>query len=482
MVSAALLIAPPAAQAAFHLMKIREVHTGGPSGGSYVELQMWTSGQNFVGGHPIVVYNPDGSVKYSFSIPGNVANGDSQATVLIAGPGYSGPAADATDSGLDLPAAGGAVCFTQGTPPDCVSWGDFTGNASLPAPGAGTPASSGGVNPGMALHRSITPGCATLLEPNDDTDNSAADFSEESPNPRPNASAIVETACPLPPNTAIDTKPANPTKATSASFTYHAIPTTGASFECSLDGAAFSPCPNAGITYPGPLAEATHTFAVRAINSAGTDPTPATYTWKVNSTSPPETTILSKPPDPSESSTAAFTYSSNEPGSTFECALDGAGFTGCPVIGIIYMNLANGPHSFQVRATDGSANTDASPAGYSWAVAVPDSIQLPLMSPPLPIPPPDTKITRNPGATTRDRTPTFRFRATITPATFECKVDHGAFKACRSPFTTKKLTFGRHLVRVRAKAGGKVDPTPARSSFKVVKPKKKATKKRKRGG
>jgi hypothetical protein len=555
-----LTIAAPA-QGSFHWMKIREIFTGGAAGGSYVELQMWTSGQNFVSGHPIVVYNSNGSVKHSFSIPSDVSNGSSQATVLIAGPGYSGPTADATDSGLDLPPAGGAVCFTQGDPPDCVSWGNFTGNASLPAPGAGTPESPGGVAPGMALHRSIAPGCATLLEPSDDTDDSATDFSEQAPNPRPNASSIGETNC-IAPSTTIGTKPANPTNSTSATFAFSAP--GGATFQCALDAGSFAACDSGTITYPGPLSEVSHRFEVRATNANGTGPT-ASYTWRIDltapamtintkptdpssgasatftyqpsetvrstqckldtpsgmgsfvscaagsrtytgladgehtfsvratdsagnqsapaafpsgtyswtvdnsltDTTPPVATIASKPPDPSQSSTAAFTYSSNEPGSTFECKLDGGTFAPCATNGIQYTGLANGAHSFQVRATDTSLNQGA-PAGYSWSVAAPDPTQPPPVLPRSSTPP-DTRLTLKPGAITKDRTPTFRFQATINPATFECRLDGAAFKSCRSPFTTKLLSFRRHTVQIRASAGGLIDPSPAKFSFKVMK-------------
>jgi hypothetical protein len=567
MLIGSLTIAVPA-QATFHLVKIREIFTGGAGGGSYIELQMWTSGQNFVRNHPIVVYNPNGSVKHSFAIPGDVANGNSQATVLIAGPGYGGPAADATDGALDLPSAGGAVCFTEGQPPDCVSWGSFPGAASLPS-ATGTPASAGGVTSGRALHRSISAGCATLLEPDDDTDNSAADFSEQSPNPRPNASRIDETDCSAPNTSIVSATVPNggKTNGTDISFTFSATPSAGATFECKLDDAAFSPCtspqdyssldgndaitgtahtfqvraknvngtdsspathswtvdtvaptmrivsqpadPSAGAsasltyqanetvrntqckldapggagafascvagsrTYTG-LVDGAHTFSVRATDSAGNQSAPAafpngTYSWTVDNsltdTDPPETRILSRPADPSGSSTASFTYASDEPGSTFRCKLDGGPFAPCDAGGIQYTGLSNGAHAFQVQATDSSGNTDVSPAGYSWSVAVPD----PAQPPPMPSPPPNTKITGKPTPITRDRTPTFKFQATINPATFECKLDGAAFRACRSPFTTRLLSFGRHTVQIRAVAGGVADPSPAKFSFRVAK-------------
>ncbi len=84
-------------------------------------------------------------------------------------------------------------------------------------------------------------------------------------------------------------------------------------------------------------------------------------------------------------------------------------------------------------------------------------------------PPPETKITMKPKAKTTDRTPTLKFSSTSSGASFECQVDGAAFKACRSPLTTKTLSFGKHTVKVRAILGGVQDPTPATVSFKVVK-------------
>ena len=54
---------------------------------------------------------------------------------------------------------------------DCVSWGAFSGPPTLPA---GEPAPA--LSSGQSLTRSIARGCATLLEAGDDTDDSAADF------------------------------------------------------------------------------------------------------------------------------------------------------------------------------------------------------------------------------------------------------------------------------------------------------------------
>ena len=522
-------------------------------------LQAYSTGQTNLNGHQITVYGPTGSTIGTHPFVGSAGSGLNQSTLLIADDGYGAtfpmpaPTPDATNANLNVPAGGGAVCFVG---VDCVAWGNFTGSVN-PAPGS--PASPGGVTAGKALRRSITGGiCTGQLDASDDTNNSLNDFSEQNPNPRSSASAIVETSCSAPsgPTVTIGSpKPANPTNITSASLPFTANPAASATFECKLDTEpAFASCTSPK-EYAGPLPDGQRTFQVKATNGDGTGPTasytwtidtappntsitanpvdpspggtssfrytstqagstfecklsptegsfsacntqpkiysnladgeytfevqardpagnvdasPASFNWTVDNSladrTPPLATITSKPSDPSTSSTAMFTYRSDEP-STFECKLDGAAFVPCAASGTQYTGLTNGPHNFQVRATDTSLNQGA-PAGYSWSISTSGVLQPPPLIPPSPIP--DTKITRKPGATTRDRTPTFGFQATVAGATFQCKLDGGSFKACRSPFTTKTLTFGRHTVKVRAIAGGLTDPSPAKFSFKVV--------------
>jgi hypothetical protein len=50
---------------------------------------------------------------------------------------------------------------------------------------------------------------------------------------------------------------------------------------------------------------------------------------------------------------------------------------------------------------------------------------------------------------------------------FQCKLDKGRFKPCRSPARFKGLKRGKHTVQVRASTSGAVDKTPATKTFVV---------------
>jgi plastocyanin len=215
--------------------------------------------------------------------------------------------------------------------------------------------------------------------------------------------------------------------------------------------------------------ETTYHFLLVANNSSGTDEgddQTFTTTSTPADTTDPETTIKGKPANPTSSSTVEFTYESNEPGSTFECKMDGESFTACASTGKTYTGLGGGQHTFQVRATDPSLNTDESPARYSFSVVL-------AVTPPEVIPPPavapNTTITLKPKAKTKDRTPTFKFKSSIAGAVYECKLDGKALKPCRSPLITKPLSYAKHTLKVAAIVGGLKDPSPATFRFEVVK-------------
>jgi len=113
-------------------------------------------------------------------------------------------------------------------------------------------------------------------------------------------------------------------------------------------------------------ADGSYTLRVRAVDTAGNVESASTRTFTVD-TNGPETTIDSQPTDPTSATGASFAFSASEGGSTFECELDGGGFSACATPRS-YSSLADGSYTFKVRATDAGGNTDATPAAFTWLV------------------------------------------------------------------------------------------------------------------
>ena len=87
---------------------------------------------------------------------------------------------------------------------------------------------------------------------------------------------------------------------------------------------------------------------------------------------PPDTTLTATPSDPSNSDSASFEFTGTDnltdPASlTFECQLDSSGFSAC-TSPTSYTSLADGSHTFEVRAIDEDNNTDPTPASFTWTI------------------------------------------------------------------------------------------------------------------
>lgn len=288
------LVVPAGAGASFHLMQIREVYPGSAANpeAEYVELQMWRGGENHVGGHVLRGYDATGAVVATSTFPADVPNGANQSTLVLATPQAEAQFGIAADAALapagQLSPGGGAVCWEA---IDCVAWGSFAG--ALPSP-AGSPATPAGIPDGMAIGRSIARGCATLLDPADDSDNSAADFAPVAPAPRPNSVPPSERSCATAgpgggsggspseakdaPRTVLRHKPPKRTADRTPTFRFTSD-AQGARFECKLDGRRYRACRSPFTSKrlsPGP-----HRFRVRAVDDGLRDPTPASYRFTV---------------------------------------------------------------------------------------------------------------------------------------------------------------------------------------------------------
>ena len=186
------------------------------------------------------------------------------------------------------------------------------------------------------------------------------------------------------PNTTITAAPSAVTNSTTATFSFTSTE-PNSTFECMLDSGPFAACTSPQ-SYTN-LSEGNHSFQVRGKDAANNvDQTPASFSWMIDIV-PPETTITSNPPNPSNSTSASFSFTSTEANSSFECKLDNGAFTSC-TSPQNYTGLANGSHTFQVRAIDPAGNQDTTPASYTWTITTAD------------ITPPETTITGSPAAVT----------------------------------------------------------------------------------
>ncbi|HEX4924600.1 MAG TPA: hypothetical protein VFV50_10960, partial [Bdellovibrionales bacterium] len=88
------------------------------------------------------------------------------------------------------------------------------------------------------------------------------------------------------PTVNITANPTNPSNNVSPSFSFSGADNVAvASYECELDAGGFSACTSPK-SYTGPLSNASHTFKVRALDTAGNVSNDATYTWTVDAAAP----------------------------------------------------------------------------------------------------------------------------------------------------------------------------------------------------
>ena len=98
-----------------------------------------------------------------------------------------------------------------------------------------------------------------------------------------------------------------------------------------------------------------------------------------------------------------------------------------------YPGLADGPHSFNVKAIDAAGN-QSGPAAYVWTI---DTVA------------PTITLSTKPAIPPTTRTPDFAFSANETiSGGFQCQLDAAAFAACTSPKTLR--------------CDGQTDRTPSR--------------------
>jgi hypothetical protein len=230
-----------------------------------------------------------------------------------------------------------------------------------------------------------------------------------------------------PPAPAITSTPTNPTRQSRATFSFEDTE-TGVSFWCSLDVGVSHRCASLK-TYTA-LQQGSHTFSVQAKDVAGNQSGASSFTWTVDTTAPPRPDLTSKPTNPSNQTSASFDFTDTEAGVTFQCRLDNSTFSDCSSP-VTYSGLADGKHTFSVKAVDAAGNPSRS-ANFLWTV---DTI-----APPTPV------ITSMPPDPTNKTTATFRFSDSEKKVRFLCQLDGSGFSPCTSSQKYNGLTVGKSHV------------------------------------
>lgn len=116
-----------------------------------------------------------------------------------------------------------------------------------------------------------------------------------------------------------------------------------------------------------------------------------------------------------------------------------------------------GPETFTIALTSPSGDVSlGTPSRMRVTIRTSDAVA------------PQTEVTKKPAKETTKRSAKIKFRSNE-PGTFQCKVDNGRWKACKSALKVKNLSFGKHKVQVRAvDRAGIVDSTPAKVTWKVL--------------
>jgi len=121
------------------------------------------------------------------------------------------------------------------------------------------------------------------------------------------------------------------------------------------------------------LAEGAHTNCTITVTDAVGNPSVAlsVSSFTVDIAPPqnlPNTSINSGPSDPTTSTTATFTFSGTNSPTSFQCQLDGGGFSSC-TSPKSYSGLSEGLRTFHVKAIN-AVGEDSSPAPWGWTVAL----------------------------------------------------------------------------------------------------------------
>ncbi len=252
-------------------------------------------------------------------------------------------------------------------------------------------------------------------------------------------------------------------------------------FECNIDNSDFVTC-TSPFTFPNLLSDGPHTFKVSAVDNSGhKDPSPALYTWTVDTAAP--TTNITSATDGNKSSVTnggstkstsmTFEFSGTDASGAgidhFECSIDNSDYVTCTSPFSSPNSLKDGTHTFRVLSEDKAGNRGSSPASFNWTVdTVPPTTTINSATD-------GNKSSVTNGGSTKSSSMTFTFSSNDTGGAeidhFECSIDGASFSACDTPLQFTKLTIGAHTFEVRAEDKvGNADQMPTVFLWTITSP------------
>lgn len=193
----------------------------------------------------------------------------------------------------------------------------------------------------------------------------------------------------------------------------------------------------AGLAVGVPLASSAASDQPAASNVSGPS---------IEAAPPPVPTIDAAPALVSNDTSPTFAFSDADPGVTFDCRFDKGAFPPCTSPNT-YEGVADGPHTFYVKAVDALGN-ESEPASYSWTIDT--------------APPPAPTISTGPTNPTGSSNAHFVFSDAEAGVGFACQLDGAAYLPCSNP-QDYAVPDGDHALVVEAvdAAGNASGPSAA---------------------
>lgn len=167
----------------------------------------------------------------------------------------------------------------------------------------------------------------------------------------------------------------------------------------------------------------------QAIGHSGATVSKSVPTQVENCLAPPDTSIASAPPSPTNDNTPSFSFSAAPAADTYECSVDGGPWLECNPDFVLLPGLPDGEHVLRVRAVN-AAGADPTPAEYDFTIDT--------------LPPDFTVAVEVIGSSLR-----VIIGGSSPEDAYDCRLDDGPWTPCSTGFVFVLVPDGSHVVCVR---------------------------------